>query len=135
MGDQASQGVLLTRSVDYMSVICHHDGHLLHHLDSSCSQQQGGGRRRRTRRRERRKSGERKRRGVQLTGLDFSLRVEEATGCFQESLRSRAPPTERRRGGESERVVQHTCLFLPLSLCNTRSVQQRRMSLLFFPFH
>ncbi len=43
VGDQASQGVLLTRSVDYMSIVRHHDGHLLHHLDSSCPQQQGGG--------------------------------------------------------------------------------------------
>lgn len=65
----------------------------------------------------------------------FSLRVEEETGCFQESLRIRAPPTQRRRGEGSERAVQHTCLFLSLPLCNARSVWQRRMSLLFLPFH
>lgn len=46
----------------------------------------------------------------------FSLRVEEATGCFQESLKSWALPTERRRGGASERAVQHTCLSLSPSL-------------------
>lgn len=116
VGDQASQGVLLTRSVDNMSVVCHHDGHLLHHPDSSCPQQQGGG-----------EDGggkvvEKEKEWSAADRFCFSLRVEQATGCFQESLRSRAPPTERRRGGESERAVQHTCLFPSLPLCNARSV-------------
>lgn len=43
----------------------------------------------------------------------FSLRVEEATGCFQESLRSWAPPTERRRGGGVRGSTTH--LFVSLS--------------------
>lgn len=32
VGDQVSQGVLLPRSVDYVSIVCHHDRHLLHHF-------------------------------------------------------------------------------------------------------
>lgn len=46
----------------------------------------------------------------------FFLRVAEATGCSQESPTSKAPPTGRRRGGWSERVVQHTCLSLSPSV-------------------
>lgn len=34
VGDQACQGVLLPRSVDYVGIVCHHDRHLLHHFDS-----------------------------------------------------------------------------------------------------
>lgn len=44
MSNQTSQGVLLPRTVDYVSIICHHDGHLLHHFDSlvSSRQREGG---------------------------------------------------------------------------------------------
>lgn len=137
VGNQSSQGVLLTRSVDHMSVVCHHDGHLLHHLDSWLfpAARRSRGWRRRGRRRRRKSGGDAKERSA-ADRFCFSQRVEEATGCFQESLRSWAPPTERRRGAGSEKAVQHTCLSLSPPLCNARSVwQRRRMSLLFLPFH
>ena len=43
VGDQASQGVFLPGSLNYMCIVCHHDRHLLHHLDSNYPQQQKGG--------------------------------------------------------------------------------------------
>lgn len=99
MGNQARQGVLLTRSVDYVSIVRHHDRHLLHHLDSRLLPAA-----------RRRKSGR-----VQPTGFVPGSERRRRAAAF-ESLRSRAPPSERRRGGGSERAVQHTCLFLSVTL-------------------
>lgn len=103
-------------------------------METSCiiltparSQQQGG-------REDERKSGVEGKERSAADRFCFSLRVEKASGCFQESLKSKAPPTKRRRDGWSERAVQHTCLSFSLPLCNVRSVQLRRMSLLFLPF-
>lgn len=130
VGDQASQGVLLARPVDDMSVVSHHDWHLLHHLDSSLAptakrQRRGWMRIRRWRR---------KRRGVQLTGFVSLWEWRRRLAAFKSP--SGAGPRPLRGGGAGEwEAVQHTCLFLSLPLCNARRVWQRRMSLLFLPFH
>lgn len=118
VGDQASQGVLLARPVDYMSVVSHHDWHLLHHLDSSLAptvrrQRRGWMRIRRWRR---------KRIGVQLTGFVSLWEWRRRLAAFKSP--SGAGPRPLRGGGAegSERAVQHTCLFLSLSLSVTLEV-------------
>lgn len=69
VGNQASQGVLLPWSVDYMSVVRHHDGHLLHHLDSSCPNSKEEERMKKKNEEEEEKQWRRKRRGVPPTGF------------------------------------------------------------------
>lgn len=46
----------------------------------------------------------------------FCLREEEETGCFQESLRSWTPPTERRRGEGMSEYNTPVCFSLSLSV-------------------
>lgn len=125
MSDQTSQGVLLTRTFDHMSVISHHDGHLLHHLGFCllrAAKRRGG-----TRRRER-LEGKKKRSAAEKLG--FCLKAEAATCCLQEL--SWATPTEEEE--EEERGKHSTPVCFSFSpLCNARRVWQGRMSLLFLP--
>lgn len=113
VGDQASQGVLLARPVDYMSVVSHHDWHLLHHLDSSLAptakrQRRGWMRIRRWRR---------KRRGVQLTGFVSLWEWRRRLAAFKSP--SGAGPRPLRGGGAGGVRGQYNtpvCFSLSLSV-------------------
>lgn len=99
MGDQACQGILLPRSVDYVGIVRHHDRHLLHHFDPGSRLEE----RMKTKDEEEEEWWRWKMRGVQLTGS--SLKVKEVTAA-RESL-SLAPPTAGGRGGGREDSTTH----------------------------
>lgn len=122
MGHQARQSVLLSRPLHHMSVVRHHDGHLLHHLHQGAAGDEA------TRTHERGGADESARSGVggaeQPAGWSSTLRAKEVTGSQREPLVNQAPPPPQRVGGaarEGEGRTTHLFVSLSLSLSLPRS--------------
>lgn len=109
MSNQTSQGVLLPRTVDYMSVICHHDGHLLHHFDSCLLQ---------AARRRWKDGGTVMQRKEGLLGCVSLWKWMRRLSAFKSPAGAEPLPLRRRSSSRvgSERAEQHTCLFLSVML-------------------